>query len=462
MTMGMKTNMFVIISVFVWVGNLAANPFDKGDWSVRCWSSEKKLWEEHDLAKMTIVNEGGVAIVSNTSGIHKHAHLVFPAAPDSDFTFTIELKGGYELGFLNRAGKDEMLYIELGEAKKFETFELSRQGTRFSITRNGRALPLVHFRFDYGEEFVITLAIKAGESAEIKSYSLDGQNDIGKTFDPDELFVATPWTKSGLFTAGIEGPACDREGNLYAVSFGDKRSIGRITPGGKAESWITLPEGSTGNGIRFNRAGEMFVADYTGHNVLKVDPQTKEVTVFAHEPTMHQPNDLAIGPDGTLYASDPDWKNKDGALWKISPDGKVSKLADDQGTTNGIEVSPDGKTLYVAESKQRRVEAWDLVDTGLANERILIEFEEHGLDGMRCDVDGNLYITRHGAGEVLKLSGEGKVLKTIPLPGSMPSNLCFGGPDGKTVYVTEVENRQVLRFRADRPGLAWQRWQESR
>ena len=72
-----------------------------------------------------------------------------------------------------------MLYVELQDAegklkaKEFETFTLSREGTRISIARNGRVVPLVHFRFDYGEDFLITLAIKDGESAEIRSYSLD-------------------------------------------------------------------------------------------------------------------------------------------------------------------------------------------------------------------------------------------------------------------------------------------------
>jgi hypothetical protein len=122
---------------------------------------------------MTVRENDGVTRITNSSGIHQHAHFVFPAELQGDFVFTISLKGGYELGFLNRAGKDEMLYLELGEAKDFETFELSREGTRLSITRNGRVVPLVHFRFDCGEDFLITLAIKDGESAGISSYSLE-------------------------------------------------------------------------------------------------------------------------------------------------------------------------------------------------------------------------------------------------------------------------------------------------
>ncbi|MAS96669.1 MAG: hypothetical protein CMO55_26055 [Verrucomicrobiales bacterium] len=275
----------------------------------------------------------------------------------------------------------------------------------------------------------------------------------GKTvFDRETPWTISSWSDKGAFTSGIEGPACDKEGNLYVVNFGEQGTIGKISPQGEAELWVKLPEGSTGNGIRFDADGQMYVADYTGHNILKIDPATKEIIVFAHEPKMHQPNDLAIGPDGTLYASDPDWKNGDGALWRISSSGEVTLLADGKGTTNGIEVSPDGKKLYVAESKQRRILSYDLSEDGISNEEILIEFEDHLLDGMRCDIDGNLYVTRHGAAKVLKLSPTGEILRTIELPGGMPSNLCFGGPDGKTLYITEVENREVLRIRVDKPG----------
>jgi sugar lactone lactonase YvrE len=81
---------------------------------------------------------------------------------------------------------------------------------------------------------------------------------------------------------------------------------------------------------------------------------------------------------------------------------------------------------------------------------------------MRCDVDGNIYITRYGAGTVVKLSPEGKVLKEIDVLGKQPSNICFGGPDGRTAYVTEVEHKRVVQFRVDKPGLAWERWQKGK
>ena len=278
--------------------------------------------------------------------------------------------------------------------------------------------------------------------------------------DRAKLFVATPLTADKSFTPGIEGPGCDARGNVYAVNFARQQTIGKVTPQGKGEVWVTLPGKSTGNGIVFDPKGRMYVADYVGHNVLRIYPDTRKVTVFAHEVRMSQPNDLAIAPNGTLYASDPNWGKGTGRVWRIDRDGKVSLAADKMGTTNGIEVSPDGKTLYVNESVQRNVWAFAIGKDGtLSDRRLLKKFPDFGFDGMRCDMDGNLYITRHGKGVVAVLSPEGKVLREIDVLGKFPSNLCFGGPDGRTVYVTEVEHQRLVQFRVDRPGLAWKRWQ---
>lgn len=279
--------------------------------------------------------------------------------------------------------------------------------------------------------------------------------------DERPLLVAAPLTEPKLFTPGIEGPACDASGNIYAVNFGEQRTIGKVTPDGKAELFLTLPQGSTGNGIRFDRNGTMYVADYTGHNVLKVDMKTREVTVHAHNPKMNQPNDLAIAEDGTIYASDPNWKEKTGQLWRIDRDGSTHLLASGLGTTNGIDVSPDGKTLYVNESEQRGVWAFPIKeDRTLGARRLVKQFDDFGFDGMRVDVDGNLYATRHSKGTVVKLSPSGQILREIDVLGSKPSNICFGGPDGRTAYVTEVDHCRIVQFRVDRPALEWQRWQK--
>ena len=278
----------------------------------------------------------------------------------------------------------------------------------------------------------------------------------------ETLFVATPLT-SGDFTGGIEGPACDRDGNIYCVSFREARNVARITPDGHAELFVALPEGSAGNGIRFDHHGAMFVADYTGHNVLRVDLKTRAVSVWVHEAAMNQPNDLALAADGTLYASDPNWKDGTGQLWRITPDGRTHLEARDMGTSNGIEVSPDGRRVYVNESIQRNLWVFDrTADGSLRNKRLLKRFDDHGFDGMRCDVDGNLYITRPGKGTVVKLSPEGEVLREVDVLGPHPTNICFGGPDGCTAYVTEAKTMRLVQFRVDRPGLEWMQWRPAK
>lgn len=281
--------------------------------------------------------------------------------------------------------------------------------------------------------------------------------------DERPLWTARPLTKPGEFTAGIEGPATAADGSIFAVNFARQGTLGKVTPAGRGEVFVELTGGSVGNGIRFDRAGQMYVADYVNHNVLRVDPQTKKVTVFAHADSMNQPNDLAIGPDDTLWASDPAWNNGTGQIWRIGRDGKATRVASEMGTTNGIELSPDGKTLYVNESVQRNVWAFAISATGeLSNKRLVKQFPDHGFDGMRCDVEGNLYITRYGKGTVVKMSPQGEILKEVDVLGKSPSNLCFGGPDGRTVYVTEVEHTRLVEFRVDKPGLEWERARQSR
>ena len=276
----------------------------------------------------------------------------------------------------------------------------------------------------------------------------------------EDLFVATPLTAERGFTAGIEGPAVDAAGNVYAANFGRQQAIGIVMPEGAAREFALLPGASVPNGMRFDREGALYVADYVGHNIFRIAPGASTPQLYAHEARMTQPNDLAITADGVLYASDPDWEHNTGRVWRIDRGGKVSLAADGLGTANGIEVSPDGRTLYVNESEQRNIWAFAIAaDGSLSDKRLLRRFEDFGMDGMRVDVDGNLYVSRFGKGTVVKLAPDGTLLREISLPGARPSNLCFGGPDGRTIYVTEVEHQRLLRFRVDRPGLEWRRIQ---
>lgn len=272
--------------------------------------------------------------------------------------------------------------------------------------------------------------------------------------------AATPLTSPHSFTREIEGPACDRDGNIYAVSFASKPTIGKVTPSGEGEVFVEMPDGSLANGIRFDRAGRMFVADHTGHRVWVVEPGTRALKPFLHEPSMNQPNDIAISADGTLWASDPDWQHGTGQIWRIDGAGQGERVAEGMGTTNGIEVSPDGGTLWVNETVQRNLWAFRIApDKSLCDKRLVLQFPDFGTDGMRCDVKGFLYVTRWGKGTVAVVSPQGEVVEEIDALGARPTNICFGGPDGRTAYVTEAEFGRLVTVRVERPGLEWTRWQ---
>jgi len=276
--------------------------------------------------------------------------------------------------------------------------------------------------------------------------------------EENDLYVSKPLTAPWSFTNGVEGPAVDKSGNLYAVNFQRQGTIGIITPTGEASVFIELPKGSIGNGIRFGKDGNMYVADYTGHNILKIDMSTKQVSLFAHDSTMVQPNDIAITNRNTFYASNPNWKAGTGSVWYANRKGKIKMVEGNMGTTNGIEVSPDNRRLYVNESVQRNVWVYRIKGNGkLRNKKLLIEFAEHGMDGMRCDSQGNLYIARYGKGVVAIVSPKGKLIREVKLIGEKPTNIAFGGPDGKTVYVTMQDKGNLEYFRTDTAGEEWVR-----
>lgn len=284
---------------------------------------------------------------------------------------------------------------------------------------------------------------------------------VTPAIDNTSLYRVSDYVGDGVFTQGIEGPAVGSDGHLYLVNFEREGTIGRVTSThegkGEAELFIELPEGSIGNGIRFDADGFMYVADYVGHNILRIEMATKEVDVHAHNPSMNQPNDIAISASGVLYASDPKWADDSGQLWRIDRDGSTHLLQADMGTTNGIEISPDDKHLYVNESVQSRIWVFDLLANGdLANKRLLIDFTDHGMDGMRSDSEGNLYVARYGAGVIAVVSPTGELLREVPLKGKKPTNLAFGGDDGKTVYVTLQERGAIETFRAEFPGRSYQ------
>ena len=268
-----------------------------------------------------------------------------------------------------------------------------------------------------------------------------------------DLFTSKDFTAENLFSNNIEGPAFDKKGHLYVVNFRHDGTLGKVNADGKAELFLTLPRGSTANSIQFDSRGTMYLADYTGHNILAVDMTTNAVAAFVHSDAFHQPNDLCINRRDQLFASDPDWKESTGQIWRIDPDSNLVLLQDSMGTTNGIELSPDERILYVNESVQRRIWAFDVdTDGNISHKRLFAQFPDYGLDGMKCDKAGNLYVTRYDKGTVAILSPDGSQLREVSLRGKKCSNLVFGGSDGRTVYVTMQDRKGIEMFRTDIPG----------
>jgi sugar lactone lactonase YvrE len=197
----------------------------------------------------------------------------------------------------------------------------------------------------------------------------------------------------------------------------------------------------------------MMIADFTGHNILMVNMKTKKVSVFCHNDAFNKPNDICINKKGFIFASDPNWKEKTGQIWRIDISGFSELVKEGMGTTNGICLSPDEKILYVNESVQRKVWAFDVDEKGdLSNKRLFTEFKDFGMDGMKCDYKGNLYICRYGKGAVAIFSPSGRQIQEVLLKGKNVSNITFGGGDYKTCFVTLQDRKGMEKFRTDIPG----------
>ncbi|MFB9261705.1 SMP-30/gluconolactonase/LRE family protein [Bradyrhizobium erythrophlei] len=273
------------------------------------------------------------------------------------------------------------------------------------------------------------------------------------------LFQSRQLTPVGEYTFGIEGPAVDREGNLFVVNIGRAGTIGKLAPGAaRSEKFIDLPEGSVGNSIRFNREGTMFIADYKKHNIFALRRGSLEPEVWFHSDQMSQPNDMTIASDDTIYASDPNWKGRSGRIWRIartadgSVHGEVMEAPRAMGTTNGIDLSPDGKRLYVSESNSGQLWSYAIGGGRLTDARLIRTFEPDTVDGLRTDVAGRIFVARILRGAITIVRPDGAVEKQVILGGKEPTNMAFGGSDGKTVFVAQRQGGFIETFRTDQEG----------
>jgi gluconolactonase len=267
-----------------------------------------------------------------------------------------------------------------------------------------------------------------------------------------------------LFDGGffLEGPAHGPDGNIYFsdITFTDESDmqaghIWRYDPTSGSTTIFRSPSGMA-NGILFDLDGNMLVAqgaDFGGRSVIRTDMSSGKSTIIGglfNGRSFNAPNDLVIDEAGRIYFTDPRYAGHEPVeqpvmgVYRIDTDGSISLIIEDAGTPNGIVVSPDQQTLYVASVDNpayalNALLAYDLADDGgVSNRRVMVDFgPESGPDGMAIDVDGNIYLARPSQEPgIYVYSPEGQLQAYIPTPEG-PSNVTFGhGPLSQTLFIT--------------------------
>ncbi len=250
-----------------------------------------------------------------------------------------------------------------------------------------------------------------------------------------------------------EGATCDPRGHVFFVDQ-PKNRIHRWDVDKDELSTFMEPAGRA-NGMCFDASGRLIAcADET--NALWSIAADRQVTVLAFEyegRRLNAPNDVWVHPSGSLYFTDPFYQHswwthqgmpQDGQhVYRLSADRrKLTRVSHDLQKPNGITGTPDGKTLYVADLGANQIYAYDIqADGGLDKRRV---FCAVGSDGMTLDDEGNLYTTSKG---VLVFDKTGRQVTTIEVPEPWTANVCFGGKDRRTLFITASKGFYSMRMR---------------
>lgn len=261
--------------------------------------------------------------------------------------------------------------------------------------------------------------------------------------------LVAPGAKVELLAGGFmftEGPACDAEGNVYFTDIPNER-IHKWSVDGKL---TTFRENSgKANGLYFDREGNLLACEGGNRRLTSISPGGK-VSVLAdgfQGKKLNSPNDLWVDPKGGVYFSDPRYGQEDGLeqdgfqVYYLPPNRKeLVRVIGDLVKPNGVLGAADGKTLYVADAGGGKTYAYRIQPDGSLTDRKLAA--PVGADGMTLDERGNLYLARN---VVHVYSPEGKAITTIEVP-EPPANVCFGGKDRKTLFITARKGLYAVRM----------------
>jgi gluconolactonase len=253
-----------------------------------------------------------------------------------------------------------------------------------------------------------------------------------------------------------EGPVWDPAGFLY-ISDEEINKIFRVyLKDGRKEELISLgdPDGNA-----YDRQRRLIDCASVLRAIIAISKNGKYKILANHfeGKKFNSPNDVIVGPDGAFYFTDPTLDLPKGekqeiafqGVYRLDKNGKVSLLTKDLSQPNGLAFSPDGKTFYVDDSKQRNIRVYDVAANGsLTNGRIFGdepgEKDEGVPDGIKVDLNGNLFVT--GPKGIWVWSPDGTHLGTIAMP-EQPANLTWGGADLSTLYITATTSVYRLQTR---------------